>query len=84
MKTPILQTERLILRPIALEDAPSVQKYFNKWNIIRNLAAVVPWPYPDNGAETFIREQCFPQMEVGTSFIWGIVPKAGPNESLAL
>jgi [ribosomal protein S5]-alanine N-acetyltransferase len=55
MKTPLLQTERLILRPIAMSDAPAVQRHFNNWNIIRNLSTVVPWPYPPDGAESFIR-----------------------------
>ena len=57
METPVLQTRRLILRPMALLDAPAIQRHFNNWNIIRNLTSVVPWPYPDDGAETFIRLQ---------------------------
>ncbi len=55
MNTPTIQTSRLILRPLALSDAPAIQRHFNNWNIIRNLASVVPWPYPDDGAETFVR-----------------------------
>jgi hypothetical protein len=55
--TPILQTQRLTLRPLALSDAPAIQRHFNNWNIIKHLAAVVPWPYPDNGAETFIARE---------------------------
>lgn len=57
MKTPTIQTSRLILRPLALSDAPAIQRHFNNWNIIRNLATVVPWPYPDDGAQTFIRRE---------------------------
>ena len=56
-ETPVLETPRLILRPLALADAPAIQRHFNNWNIVRTLASVVPWPYPDNGAETFIRQQ---------------------------
>ena len=55
MATPILTTERLMLRPLALSDAPAIQRHFNNWNIIRNLAAVVPWPYPADGAERFTK-----------------------------
>ena len=57
MDTPTLLTDRLTLRPLALSDAPAIQRHFNNWNIIRNLATVVPWPYPDDGAETFIKRQ---------------------------
>jgi hypothetical protein len=57
MKTPTIQVPRLLLRPLALSDAPPILRHFNNWNIIRNLASVVPWPYPDDGAETFVRLQ---------------------------
>ena len=33
-ETPTLQTSRLILRPLALSDAPAIQRHFNNWNII--------------------------------------------------
>ena len=55
--TPTLQTERLILRPLALSDAPAIQRHFNNSNIIQHLAQVVPWPYPENGAETLIARE---------------------------
>jgi ribosomal-protein-alanine N-acetyltransferase len=52
MDTTTIQTQRLILRPLAVSDAPAIQRHFNNWNIIQNLASVVPWPYPDDGAAT--------------------------------
>ncbi|MGJ4993768.1 GNAT family N-acetyltransferase [Bradyrhizobium sp. HKCCYLS3077] len=57
MLTPTLHTARLLLRPLAVADAPAIQRHFNNWNIIRTLAAVVPWPYPDDGAATFVKLQ---------------------------
>lgn len=57
MQTPQLETERLILRPLALSDVPAIQRHFDNWNIIRHLSAVVPWPYPADEAETFVRIQ---------------------------
>lgn len=80
MKTPVLETERLILRPVTLDDAPAIQKYFNNWNIIKNLSMVVPWPYPEDGAETFLRDIALPKVESGESHIWGITIKDGPDE----
>ena len=42
---------------MALSDAPAIQRHFNNWNVIRTLATVVPWPYPDDGAKTFIKRE---------------------------
>lgn len=52
---PTLQTERLILRPIALSDAPAIQSYFNDWEIIRWLRPPVPWSYPADGAKAYLQ-----------------------------
>jgi hypothetical protein len=42
---PELETERMWLRPVRLEDAEQTQKLFPPWEIVRHLGAVVPWPY---------------------------------------
>lgn len=83
---PILETDRLILRPVTIEDAPAIQKYFNNWNIIRHLSMRVPWPYPDDGAETFIREQCLPKMKARKSRVWVIALKDSedPDEAVGV
>ena len=47
---PQLETRRLILRPLQLEDAEQVQALFPQWEIVRYLTARVPWPYPEDGA----------------------------------
>lgn len=73
MKTPILETERLILRPISLDDAPALQKYFNEWEIIKYLHA--PWPYPDDGAVSHLRDQTLPAMDKGKQIAWAITLK---------
>ncbi|OGP51930.1 MAG: GNAT family N-acetyltransferase, partial [Deltaproteobacteria bacterium RBG_13_43_22] len=75
MKTPILTTDRLILRPVTLSDAPAIQKYFNNWNIIKNLTTDVPWPYPDDGAEYFLKNIALPKVAEGSSQMWGIYIK---------
>ncbi len=80
MATPTLETARLVLRPLALADAPAVQRHFAHWAVIRRLGMTVPWPYPPDGAEEFIRTVALPKMASGEGLFWGIVPKAGPDE----
>lgn len=82
MQTPRLETERLILRPLALSDAPAIQRHFDNWNIIRHLAAVVPWPYPADGAETFVRSQ-LDKISAGEEIHhWVLVPRDGDGEAI--
>lgn len=82
MQTPLLQTERLVLRPITMSDAPAVQKHFNNWNIIRNLSTVVPWPYPPDGAESFIRAELQKIADGQENYIWVLVLKDGSDEAI--
>lgn len=51
--TATLQTERLILRPLRLDDAPAIQSECGNWNVARMLSPV-PYPYPDGLAEEWI------------------------------
>jgi [ribosomal protein S5]-alanine N-acetyltransferase len=66
------RTERLLLRQLALEDAPQIQRLFPQWSIVKYLAAKVPWPYPPDGAEQFIRTVALPQMERGEAWHWSL------------
>jgi RimJ/RimL family protein N-acetyltransferase len=84
MKTPVLETARLILRPVTLEDAPAIQRHFARWEIIRNLAPPVPWPYPDDGADTFLKNIALPQMRCGGGHSWAITLKAAGNECIGI
>jgi [ribosomal protein S5]-alanine N-acetyltransferase len=76
---PILETSRLILRPLELSDAPAVQEHFPHWQIVRYMNAKVPWPYPGDGALQFIREIALPAMERGEQWVWSIKFKGGPQ-----
>jgi ribosomal-protein-alanine N-acetyltransferase len=82
MDTPTIMTERLILRPLALSDAPAIQRHFNNWNIIRNLATVVPWPYPDNGAESFIKLQLGKIATGEEVYQWVLALRPGDGEAI--
>jgi RimJ/RimL family protein N-acetyltransferase len=78
--TPGLETRRLILRPLELADAPAIQRLFPQWEIVRYLANIVPWPYPPDGAEKFIREMALPAAERGEAWHWTLRLKTHPAE----
>ena len=77
--TPVLETRRLILRPLRQEDVPAIQRRFPRWEVVRYLAAHVPWPYPDDGAASHMAH-CLGQMARGEKCFWSIVLKDGPDE----
>lgn len=77
--TPILQTARLWLRPLELADAAQAQLLFPRWQIVRYLAAVVPWPYPPDGAHTYFRDMALPAVARGEAWHWTIRLKGAPD-----
>ena len=80
---PALETERLFLKPLALADAKPIQKLFPRWEIVRYLNAAIPWPYPADGARTFI-ERVLPEMERGESFFWTLRTKSAPQQLIGV
>ena len=50
----IIETERLTMRPLTIEDAPDVQRLLNDPTVAAQLPAV-PYPLPEGGAEEWIR-----------------------------
>lgn len=81
--TPELETERLFLKPLELADAEQIQKLFPRWEIVRYLNAAIPWPYPADGARTFI-ERVLPETERGESFFWTLRPKTSPQQLIGV
>ena len=77
---PILETGRLLLRPMTLDDAPQIQALFPQWEIVRHLAKVVPWPYPPDGAESFLRNVALPAMDKGEAWHWTLRLKSAPEQ----
>ncbi len=77
---PVGETKRLILRPLAIEDAAQIQKLFPRWEVVRYLRDVVPWPYPANGAVEFIREVALPHMASSEAWNWTLRLKSEPEQ----
>jgi RimJ/RimL family protein N-acetyltransferase len=77
--TPVLETERLILRPIALRDAAAIQAHFPDWELVKHLHAGIPWPSPADGAEASVR-QALEETARGVRFHWAITLKDGDDE----
>lgn len=76
---PILETERLVLRPLQLEDAPRIEELFAHWEIVRLLNARIPWPYPAGGSLENIRDTALPAMERGEEWDWTLRLKSDPE-----
>jgi [ribosomal protein S5]-alanine N-acetyltransferase len=77
--TPVLETERLVLRPLRESDAPVVQRRFPQWEIVQYLHDEVPWPYPDDGAAVNMA-QCAEKMARRQQCYWAITLKGGDDE----
>lgn len=76
--TPVLETERLILRPLEARDVPAVQRIFPQWEVVRWLHGEVPWPYPEDGAATNYA-QCVEQRARGDKMFWAITLKGSDD-----
>ncbi|HEX7159223.1 MAG TPA: GNAT family N-acetyltransferase [Edaphobacter sp.] len=79
MTTPALETKRLLLRPVRLDDADQVQRIFPQWEVVRYLNSVVPWPFPADGVEVFYRERALPAVERGEEWHWTLRLKDDPE-----
>ncbi len=78
MKVPTLETKRLILKELTLDYVKDYQKQFATYGVIRNIGAMVPWPYPNNGAEVFLKDNVLPKQ--GKHFWqWGLFLKTDPD-----
>jgi RimJ/RimL family protein N-acetyltransferase len=65
-----LETPRLLLRPLELADADQAQPLFAQWGVVQYLANRVPWPFPDDGALTYYRDDALPAMARGDEWHW--------------
>ncbi|QLG93029.1 GNAT family N-acetyltransferase [Pseudomonas yamanorum] len=77
---PTLYTERLILRPLNLDDAEGIQQQFPHWEVVRYLNALVPWPYPADGARTYLEKVALLAIARGEEWHWSIRLKSAPEQ----
>ena len=80
MTTPSLETERLLLRPLRLEDADQAQILFPHWEVVKHLHSLIPWPYPADGARHFYEHVELPAMARGEHWTWSIFLKTDPDQ----
>ena len=81
---PPLETPRLILLPVTLDDAPAMQAVFPQWEIVRYLDARVPWPYPPDGAITYLRDVLLPFVDLDQWWAWTVRTKDAPDRLIGL
>ena len=74
LKSLILETERLLLRPFLLSDASDIQRLAGNW-VIADTTLNVPHPYEDGMAEAWISTHQ-PRFEAGELAVFAITLKA--------
>ena len=72
----MINTERLLLRPVLETDVETIVAELNNYNIARNTARI-PQPYHRDDAIEFLQ---FIKTLDGRSLVCAISPKAAPNE----
>jgi [ribosomal protein S5]-alanine N-acetyltransferase len=82
LATPLLQTPRLTLHPLQLSDAVEVQPLFARWEIVKQLNARVPWPFPADGVHIFYRDAALPAIARGEEWHWMLRLKDDPEQTI--
>ncbi len=79
-----LTTPRLVLPPLRLADAEAIQALFPRWEIVRYLNGAVPWPYPPDGALSYLRDTVLPAVAAGREWHWSIRRAAEPERLIGV
>jgi len=74
-----LYGERILLRPITMQDIPAYEKHFVDYEVIRHLADTVPWPYPEHGVRDWVTGHILP-LQGDNRWIWGIFLRTNAHE----
>jgi [ribosomal protein S5]-alanine N-acetyltransferase len=78
----VLETPRLTLHPLQLSDAAEVQPLFARWEIVKQMHARVPWPFPEDGAYLFYCDNALPAVERGEEWHWMLRLKDDPDKKV--
>jgi len=70
------------LRPLELPDAAEVQPLFAQWEIVKQLNARVPWPFPEDGVHIYYRNDAIPAIERGAELHWMLRLKDDPAQKV--
>lgn len=76
---PVFETERLMMRGVTLADAPAYARHFVDYAVVSELAATVPWPYPEGGVADYITTQILPH-QGKDKWVWGLFLKDKPDD----
>jgi len=77
--TPVLETPRLILRPIRAEDIDAMRRRFDQWDVVKHLSASVPWPLPPDNFEVAMADT-LEKMARRERCSWALTLKEDPDE----
>ena len=80
---PSFETQRLLLRPVTEADIPNWHRHFNCFEIIGDMSASVPWPFPADGTEKFVRNEVLPNLG-RDKWTWAITLKEAPHELVGI
>ncbi len=84
MQVPVLATRRLVLLPLVSADAEAIQQVFPRWEIVKHLAAGVPWPYPEEGARHYVDQVALPSVAAGNAWFWTLRRKEDASSLIGL
>ncbi|MDR0218258.1 MAG: GNAT family N-acetyltransferase [Enterobacteriaceae bacterium] len=80
-----LETQRLLLKRLATDDAAHIQQKFPHWEIVKYLDSnAVPWPYPANGGENFVNNVALPAIQNQKAYVWSLRIKTNPDEFIGV
>lgn len=82
--TPEITTARLLLTPLASEDAQQIQQLLPRWEIVRYLVNTVPWPYPEGAAQYYVDNIALPAVQEGRGWFWSLRRQADPQQLIGV
>jgi RimJ/RimL family protein N-acetyltransferase len=76
-----LETERLVLRDVLFVDVAAYHKNFVDYDVVSELNAAIPWPYPADGIPAFL-EKLRPEQEQNR-WVWALYLKTDLTDPIS-